>query len=98
MAKNKQASKHYERVRREVAAELGFNPDKLTALQAARVDVVFGLKLSLDEMRAQLFAGEQVDADKMRAIADSLKDFLPKMPEPKIDSTPSIYKQNPRKV
>jgi len=79
MAKN---NRHYERVRREVAEELGFNPDKLSALQAARVDVVFALKLDLDEMRAKLFAGEDVDRAAMRAIADTLEKYLPVQPKP----------------
>src|SRR5262249_25322905 len=80
----------------DVAAELGFNPDQLTALQAARVDVVFGLKLNLDEMRAQLLAGEAIDVGEMRQIADTLERYQPAASKP--DPTPAIYKRDPYQV
>ena len=46
------------------------------------MDVVFALKLDLDEMRAKLFAGEDVDRAAMRAIADTLEKYLPVQPKP----------------
>src|SRR5262249_11538183 len=87
---------HFRAIRKELAEELGYDFDKLTAVQSMRVDVVFGLKSALDEMRARMFEGEKVDTNEMRQIADTLEKFLPA--QPKLDPTPAIYKQDPYKV
>src|SRR5262249_38816998 len=75
---------------------LGYNPDRLTALESMRVDVVFGLKSTLDEMRARMFAGEQIDTNEMRQIADTLERYLPAATKP--DPTPSLYRRDPADV
>src|SRR5262245_10593452 len=87
---------HFQAIRKELAEELGYDPDNLSTLESMRVDVVFGLKSSLDEMRARMFGGEKVDAGEMRSIADTLERFLPRHAQP--DPTPSIYKRDPREV
>jgi hypothetical protein len=76
---------HFKAVRRELAEELGYDPDNLSALETMRVDVVFGLKSTLDEMRRRLLQGEKIDVAEMRAIADTLERFLPANPEPALD-------------
>lgn len=73
---------HFKTVRRELAEELGFDPDNLSALETMRVDVVFGLKSTLDEMRRRLLQGEKIDVTEMRSVADTLERYLPKQPEP----------------
>jgi hypothetical protein len=80
-SKNPNAA-HFQAIRRELAEELGYDPEKLTALESMRVDVVFGLKSSLDEMRAALYRGEPIDTGEMRSIADTIEQYLPPQPKP----------------
>jgi hypothetical protein len=87
---------HFRAIRKELAEELGYDFAKLTAVQSMRVDVVFGLKSSLDEMRARMFEGEKVDTNEMRQIADTLEKFLPAQAKP--DPIPAIYREDPHKV
>src|SRR5262249_19933063 len=87
---------HFRAIRKELAEELGYDPDKLTAVQSMRVDVVFGLKSTLDEMRARMFDGEKVDTNEMRQIADTLEKYLPRHADP--DPTPAIFKRDPHVV
>jgi hypothetical protein len=74
----------FKRVRKELAEMLGYSgdPDKLPIDQTMRLDAVFSLKLSLDEMRGRLYRGEPIDVTEMRAVADTLERYLPKQPEP----------------
>jgi hypothetical protein len=73
---------HFQAIRKELAEELGYDPDNLSTVESMRVDVVFGLKSSLDELRARMFDGQKVDTNEMRAIADTLERFLPVRPKP----------------
>jgi hypothetical protein len=75
-------SAHFQAIRKELAEELGYDPDNLSTVESMRVDVVFGLKSGLDELRARMFDGEKVDTNEMRAIADTLERFLPARPKP----------------
>jgi hypothetical protein len=69
----------YRKIRAELAAMLGFDgdPDALAIDQSMRLDTVFALKLSLDEMRGRLYRGEAVDTGEMRQIATAIEQFLP---------------------
>jgi len=87
---------HFKAIRKELAEELGYDPDNLSTLESMRVDVIFGLKSSLDEMRARMFDGEKVDTNEMRQIADTLEKYLPRHAQP--DPTPAIFRQDPYKV
>src|SRR5215831_18159535 len=81
---------HFQAIRKELAEELGYDPDNLSTLESMRVDVVFGLRSSLDELRARMFEGAKVDTNEMRQIADTLEKFLPRHAQP--DTTPAIFK------
>jgi len=83
--KDSKANKaHYRKLRAEIADMLGFkgDPDKLSIDQAMRLDTVFALKLSLDEMRGRLYRGEPIDVSEMRSLADTLERYLPAQPKP----------------
>src|SRR5262245_16311596 len=95
MSKKSDAAE-FKRVRADIAEMLGYRADKLTTAQALRVDGVLALKVALDEMRAKLFRGEQIDHAKMLSLSEAIERYLPV--ESKPDPTPAIYKQNPRTV
>src|SRR5215831_19450386 len=92
----KRNAAHFQAIRKELAEELGYDPDNLSTLESMRVDVVFGLKSALDEMRARMFEGQKVDPNEMRQIADTLERFLPRHTQP--DPVPATYKRDPREV
>ena len=77
---------HYRKVRAELASMLGFGSDlaKLPVGQVMRLDTVFALKLSLDEMRARLLRGETVDTAKMLAASEALERYLPKVADARV--------------
>jgi len=90
--KDSKANKaHYRKLRAEIADMLGFkgDPDKLSIDQAMRLDTVFALKLSLDEMRGRLYRGEPIDVSEMRSLADTLERYLPAQPKPEPALDPS---------
>src|SRR5262249_12931130 len=86
----------FKRVRADIAEMLGYRADKLTTAQQLRVDGVLALKVALDEMRAKLFRGEQIDHAKMLSLSEAIERYLPA--EAKPDPTPSIFRQDPKKV
>jgi len=88
----------YRKIRSELSAMLGYgdDPDAISIDQAMRLDVVMGLKSSLDGLRAKLYRGEQVDVAEMKQLADTLEKYLPRQPEP--EPTPSIFKRDPYQV
>ena len=87
MRNDKKAAEHLRRVRRELAAMLGYgdDPDALSIDQSMRLDTVFGLKLALDEQRAGLYRGEAPDTGEMLRLSEALDRYLPKQPEPVAD-------------
>src|SRR5262249_3263338 len=98
MTRKKPDGVHFKRVRTELCDMLGFegDPDALPADQAMRLDVVFALKLSLDEMRSRLYRGEAIDNVEMRQLADTLERYLPAQSKP--DPTPALYRKDPHQA
>jgi hypothetical protein len=95
----KSDSAHFRRTRKELAEMLGYegDPDALPVAQAMRLDVIHGLKVGLDAMRAKLLAGEPVDNVEMRQLADTLERFLPAAAKPE-SAVPALYRRDPYKV
>jgi hypothetical protein len=63
----------------------GDDPDALPIDQSTHLDVVFGLKLALDEQRGRLYRGEAPDTGEMLRLSEALSRYLPKQPEPVAD-------------
>ena len=86
---------HYRKVRAELASMLGFGSDlaKLPVGQVMRLDTVFALKLSLDEMRARLLRGETVDTAKMLAASEALERYLPKVADARVTESDAREKR-----
>jgi hypothetical protein len=87
MALNSKKSSHYARTRKELAEALGYDVDKLTAVQEMKLDNAVALKIASDALRAALMRGEEVDHKELLAVTDGLAKLLPKEcePEPTID-------------
>ena len=66
-----------------MAAELGLGRDldKLSAGETARLNVVVGLTLALEEMRSRQYRGEAVDVAKLLSAATALQEYLPRRAE-----------------
>src|SRR5262249_4047494 len=80
-----------------LAEDLGTDPDALPIDQSMRLETVFALKLSLDEMRSRLYRGEAVDTSKMLSVAEALERYLPEQPKPK-PAPHGVFDRDPHKV
>jgi hypothetical protein len=84
MSNTKGGKAHYHKIRKELAAMLGYDgdPDALPIDQSMRLDVVFGLKLALDEQRGRQYRSEAPDTAEMLRLSEALEKYLPKQPQP----------------
>ena len=77
MTDDKAKIAYLRKLRAETASVLGYDTKKLSAGESTRLDLVFGLRLALDELREQIFRGKSVDGAKLLSLSEALEKYLP---------------------
>jgi hypothetical protein len=70
----------YEKLRAESAAMLGFDGKDLTAIQGLQADMVSAIRLELDALQAEQFAGRSIDIGRFSDLVKLLRSLLPSAP------------------
>jgi hypothetical protein len=66
----------YARLKAETVTQLGYDPDKLSPSQEARVGMIVGLKLEADRLASEQLAGRPVDPKALLMVGEALESAL----------------------
>ena len=66
----------YAKLRSHTAAQLGYDSEKLTPSQAARLDMICGLKLEADRIATTQLRGEAIDPKQLLMVGEALEAAL----------------------
>src|SRR5262245_5248178 len=83
--------------RREAAELLGFDPDRLTASDRLKCELVAALRSAVDDELMNVTSARSVDLAKLITAVETLTRFLADA-APKENERHAIYKRNPRQV
>jgi len=83
--------------RREAAELLGFDPDRLTASDRLKCELVAALRSAVDDELMNVTSARSVDLAKLITAVETLTRFLADA-APKESERGAIFKQDPRKV
>jgi len=94
LGSKKEAAAHHARIRKDLAESLGYDLDKLTAVQEMKLDNAVALKLVSDRLRAAQARGEDVDSKELLSVTEGLQKLLPREAAP-APAIPALYKLDP---